>query len=420
MIGLLDCNNFFVSCERVFRPDLAIRPVVVLSNNDGCVVSRSQEAKALGIKMGVPFFQVQEMVRKDGLVAFSSNYTLYGDMSGRVVSTVKRFVPHIEIYSIDECFLYFEGFEGKYDLAEYGRLLISTIGQNTKIPVSLGIAPTKTLAKMASKFAKQHKGFKGVCLINTEEKRIKALRLFPIGDVWGIGRRYERTLQYHGIRTAYDFIQKPENWVRRVMKVGGVRTWKELQGIACITEEKPQKKKSICTSRSFGEKISDYPTLSEAVSNFAVACARKLRKEKTAAGQVEVFILTSPFSGEGNIYQNSKTATLPAASNHSNEIITSALSALKDIYRSGYHYHKAGVIVSDIVPENEIQGNLFSTTDHARLRKLFQVVDKINRKQGKNTLKLAAQGYNKKWALKNKYLSRQYTTNWDELLEIRK
>lgn len=417
LIGLIDCNNFFVSCERVFRPDLNGKPVVVLSNNDGCVIARSEEAKLLGIKMGDPYFKVEKFMQENGVIPFSSNYTLYGDLSSRVMSTIRRFVPDLEIYSIDECFLFFKGYEN-YDLTEYGRIIVRTVKKNTGMPVSLGIAPTKTLAKIASKFAKKHSGYQGVCTIDTEEKREKALKLFPIGDVWGIGHQYEKLLNYNGIKTAYDFTLKSESWVRKNLKVGGVRTWKELQGIACIPKEEAPKKKSICTSRSFGEMITDYGTLSEAVANFAAASARKLREEKTAAKEVRVFILTNPFREDLAQYHRHKTVILPIHTNHSNELVKAARRALREIYAKGYQFKKAGVILSDIVPENEIQGNLFYQRDSTRLKTIHQVMDKINKSEGRDTLKVAAQGFCKKWKLKNTFLSKRYTTRFDELPEI--
>lgn len=418
MIGLVDCNNFFVSCERVFRPDLNDKPVVVLSNNDGCVIARSEEAKKLGIKMGDPYFKLEKFFQQNDVVPFSSNYTLYGDLSSRVMSTVKCFVPDIEIYSIDECFLFFESFDS-YDLTEYGRLITKTVKHNTGIPVSLGVAPTKTLAKIASKFAKKYPGYRGVCMIDSESKREKALKLFPIGEVWGIGHQYEKLLKYNGVKTAYDFTLKNESWVRRYLKVVGVRTWKELQGISCIPKEEARKKKNICTSRSFGEMLADYGTLSEAVANFAAACARKLREENTAAKEVQVFILTNPFRDDLAQYYKNKIVFLPVHSNNSNELIAAAKQALDEIYVKGYQFKKAGVIVSDIVPETEIQGNLFYKKDSACLKKIHKVMDEINQAKGQDTLRIAAQGFSKKWCLKNHFLSQRYTTRWDELIEIK-
>ena len=298
MYALVDCNNFFASCERVFNPALREQPIVVLSNNDGCVIARSNEAKKLGLKMGDPFFKVKDIIEKNGIHVFSSNYVLYGDMSSRVMKILSDFVKDVEVYSIDESFLDLTGYEEYYNLLEYGKQIVHTVSRNTGIPVSMGIAPTKTLAKVASKFAKKYKRYGGVCIIDSEEKREKALKLFDIEDVWGVGRQYAKLLNYHGIKTAYDFTLKPESFIRKHMKVGGVRTWKELRGIPCHSLEQPQDKKSICTSRSFGETVTDYPTLSEAVSNFAAACARKLREQNSCAGMITVFILTNRFRAD--------------------------------------------------------------------------------------------------------------------------
>src|ERR1035437_6487777 len=268
MFGLLDCNNFYASCERVFNPLLNGKPVVVLSNNDGCVIARSTEAKALGIPMGEPAYKLKDLIESKQVHVFSSNYVLYGDMSHRVMTTIALFTPEMEIYSIDEAFLLLDGFEN-IDLKEFGEKLVRTTIRNTGIPVSLGIAPTKTLAKAANRFAKKYKNYKGVCIIDTDEKREKALKLLEIGDVWGIGRQYSKKLQYYSINTAWDFTQRSKSWVRHTMGVTGERTWMELKGIPCIEMDRPTSKKSICTSRSFGEKLTELAPVSEAVSNFA-------------------------------------------------------------------------------------------------------------------------------------------------------
>lgn len=418
MIGLVDCNNFFVSCERVFRPDLNGKPVIVLSNNDRCVVARSQEAKALGIAMGDPYFKLKELAKNNGLIAFSSNQTLYGDMSQRVMNTLQSFIPHTEIYSIDEAFLDLSVVPDA-ELEKFAQNLIASIRRGTGIPVSMGIAPTKTLAKMASKFAKKYKGFQGVCIIDTPEKREKALRLFPVGDIWGIGHQYEKLLSYHGIKTAFGFTQKPESWVRRNMKVVGVRMWKELRGEPCIDFELPASKKNICTSRSFAEMLTDYSDIRVSVSNFAAACSRKLREQNTAAGVITVFVLTNRFRPDLPQYYQMKSIQLPVPTNAASELIAAARQVLELVYLKGYQYKKAGVIVSGIVPAGEIQGNLFDKVDRARQKELFKLLDAINKKNGANTLRMAAQGNGRKWQLKNEYISRRYTTNLDDIIEIR-
>lgn len=418
MYALVDCNNFFASCERVFNPALRDKPIVVLSNNDGCVIARSNEAKKLGLKMGDPFFKVKDIIEKNGIHVFSSNYSLYGDMSNRVMKILSGFVKDVEVYSIDESFLDLTGYEEHYNLTQYGKQIVHTVSRNTGIPVSMGIAPTKTLAKVASKFAKKYKRYGGVCVIDSEEKREKALRLFDIADVWGVGRQYLKVLNYHGVKTAYDFTLKPESFVRKHMKVFGVRTWKELRGIPCYDLEQPQDKKSICTSRSFGENVTGYPTLSEAVSNFAAACARKLREQNSCAGMITVFILTNRFRTDQPQDFECRTISLPVATNASGELIAAALTVLKSSYKKGFAYKKAGCIVSAIVPANEVQLNLFDETDCVRLQRLYNIVDRVNKKNGMNMLKIAAQGYSKKWKLKNEHISKRYTTNLADIITI--
>lgn len=417
MIGLVDCNNFYASCERVFRPDLNGKPIAVLSNNDGCIIARSNELKKLGIEMGTPFYQIKEMVKRYDIAVFSSNYVLYGDMSARVMTTLRELVAEVEVYSIDEAFLNLDGYE-ILDLRKYGKKIVDTVKQNTGIPVSMGIASTKTLAKVANKFAKKYKRYGGVCIIHTEEQRAKALQLFDISDVWGVGHQYKKMLNQNGVYTAWDFVQKSEEWVRKRMTVNGVRTWKELQGISCVELEQAVAKKSICTSRAFGSLISDYSTLSEAVSEFTTNCARKLREQRTAAGAITVFIHTNPFRENSTQFYASKTIYLEVATNSSSELTRAALSVLRVMYQPGYELKKAGVIVSQIVPENAVQGSLFNKVDFCKLKKADDTMDKINHKYGRNILKIGAQGFCKKWKLNNSYLSKRYTTSWDELMEI--
>ncbi len=417
MYGLVDCNNFFVSCERVFNPALRSFPVVVLSNNDGCVISRSEEAKKLGIPMGQPAFKIKPLLDSNQLVAFSSNYSLYGDMSHRIMSTLSTFVEDIEVYSIDEAFLNFNGFE-KYDLHEYGQMIVKTTTKGTGIPVSMGIAPTKTLAKVASKFAKKYPRYKGACIIDSDEKREKALKLFDVGDVWGIGRRLVKMLNYHGVNTAYDLTQKSESRVRSKMTVTGVRTWKELRGIPCIEMETVSQKQTICTSRSFGEMISSFDTLMEAVANFTSACAKKLREQKCCAKIIMVFIYTNRHREDLMQYSQNKVITLPFATNDTVELIAYARMALTSIYREGYQFKKAGVIVSDIANEHTIIRDLFDPRDTDKQKRLLSVVDEINRKNGSNRIQLAIQAGNHNWKLKREFISHNYTTNLDDLIQI--
>ncbi len=417
MYGLVDCNNFFASCERVFNPALRSFPVVVLSNNDGCVIARSEEAKRLGIPMGEPAFKIKPLLDSKQVVAFSSNYSLYGDMSHRVMSILSTFVEDIEIYSIDEAFLHFKGFE-HYDLHAYGQEIVRTTTKGTGIPVSMGIAPTKTLAKVASKFAKKYPRYKQVCIIDSEEKREKALKLFDVGDVWGVGRRLVKTLNYHGVNTAYDLTQKSESWVRSKMTVTGVRTWKELQGTPCIEMETVTQKQTICTSRSFGEMITSFDTLMEAVANFTAACARKLREQKCFAKVILIFIYTNRHRKDLMQYSQHRVLTLPFATNDTAELITYARMALESIYREGYQYKKAGVIVSDITSEQLVIRDLFDPRDTEKQQRLFAVVDEINRKNGSNRIQLAVQGSNHSWKLKREFISHNYTTNLNEIIEV--
>lgn len=418
MYALVDCNNFYASCERVFQPNLRGVPIVVLSNNDGCVVARSGEAKALGIPMGEPIFKLSKLIEQHGIAVFSSNYALYGDMSHRVMMILGQFVEEMEIYSIDESFLSFNGYEN-YDLKEYGSTIVKAVTKGTGIPVSMGVAPTKTLAKVASKFAKKYKGYEGVCVIDSEEKRIKALKQFEISDVWGVGRRYQKKLEYYGIKTAYDLTQKSESWIKKQMTIVGVRTWKELRGIPAIELEPVNPaKQTICTSRSFGEMIEDFDMLMESVANFTAACACKLRAQRSCAGVIQVFVHTNRFREDLPQYYNSRIITLPTPTNDVTELIQYARLALRSIYKDNFKYKKAGVIVMDIVPQNSVQLNLFDERNRTKHEKVMEVLDEVHKKYGTRVLKVAAQGTGKKWALKSEYLSKQYTTNPDDFIEI--
>lgn len=396
MIGLADCNNFYCSCERVFRPDLTGKPVVVLSNNDGCVIARSEEAKALGYKMGDPFYQVKEKLEAEGVAIFSSNYTLYGSLSNRVMSMLSHYSPHIDQYSIDESFFdvdqsmaerFFQDNLKENDtflnneslLHQYGARISADVLRAVGIPISIGIAETKTLAKIGSKFAKKYKGYQGCCLIDTDERRHKALSLFPIEDVWGIGRQISRKLDYMGIRTAAQFADKKESWVRSHFNITTVRTWKELNCESCISIEELPQKKSICTSRSFaGEGISDRDVVEEAVANFAVRCAEKLRHQGSVCQGITVFAWTSRFNENVPEYTIHDSLTLPIATNAQEEIVGAALSILRAKYpkpmadsrpdRSdmSFHFKKAGVILWQISPDHPRQQDLFDPIDRSK------------------------------------------------------
>ena len=418
MFGLCDCNNFYVSSERVFRPDLANRPVVVLSNNDGCVVSRSNEAKALGIKMAVPIFQVQELVKKHNIAVFSSNYELYADFSNRVMTTLSQFSPDTEIYSIDEMFIGLSGFE-HLNLKEYGTKIVETVLRNTGIPTCLGIAPTKTLAKLANHFAKKYPAYQRVCLIDTPEKIDKSLKHTGIADVWGIGYQLSEKLKKQGVRTAYDFTQLPKGWVRKNMTVVGERTWRELQGESCISLETMQTdKKQICTSRSFGQPITELADMSAAVAGYAGQCAYKLRRQKSAAVSLMVFVTTNFFKKDNPQYYNSKLVKLPVPTSSTLEIVKFTRLGLEQIFRTGYSYKKAGVIITEIVDEAGIQGNIFYQMDAPRHDRLMKAVDGLNGLYGNDTVRIAAASCGK-YEMKRNMLSPRYTTKFKEVLHVK-
>ena len=449
MIGLADCNNFYCSCERVFRPDLIGKPVVVLSNNDGCVIARSEEAKALGYKMGDPFYQVKEKLEAEGVAIFSSNYTLYGSLSNRVMSMLSHYSPHIDQYSIDESFFdvdqsmaerFFQDNLKENDtflnneslLHQYGARISADVLRAVGIPISIGIAETKTLAKIGSKFAKKYKGYQGCCLIDTDERRHKALSLFPIKDVWGIGRQISRKLDYMGIRTAAQFADKKESWVRSHFNITTVRTWKELNGESCISIEELPQKKSICTSRSFaGEGISDKDVVEEAVANFAVRCAEKLRRQGSVCQGITVFAWTSRFNENVQEYTIHDSLTLPIPTNAQEEIVGAALSILRAKYPKpmadsrpdrpdmSFYFKKAGVILWQISPDHPRQQDLFDPIDRSKQKKLMEAIDAINRKNGYGTIRQAIQGTDCRFDLKREYMSKQFTTNIHDILKVK-
>ena len=441
MFGVIDCNNFFVSCEKAFNPLLEGRAVVVLSNNDGCVVSRSQEAKDIGIKMGMPAFQMEEQMglrvvpmeelakgagkvwKKDEVVAFSSNYRLYGDMSSRVMGVLQELVPSMEIYSIDEAFASFKGVSGEL-MAQKAAEIVYKVRKYTGIPVCVGIAPTKTLAKVANWYAKKYKGYKGVCIIDSEEKRVKALQSLAIGEVWGIGRRYAKLLKGEGVVTAYDFVCKSAWWVKKNMGVVGLRTQMELKGTPVAQLDLREEKKSITTSRSFGEMVSALEELESAVSNFASSCAEKLRRQHSVAGHITVYILTNYYREDLPKYYNSITLAFAEATDSTMELVEYALKGLKQIYRKGYLYKKAGVMVGDISPADGVQQNLFEQRDTEKLRSINLLLDSVNSRYGKDMLKIAVQGgleddHKEKWTMKRSSLSGNYTTDIKDIINIK-
>lgn len=420
MYALVDCNNFFVSCERAFQPELEGKPVVVLSNNDGCVVARSNESKAMGIRMGTPFFKIRYLVEQGKLTVRSSNYTLYGDLSSRVMSILAESAPRLEVYSIDEAYMDMDGVDPG-TLSGICSDLIVKIRRWTGIPVSIGIAGTKTLAKVANHFAKKYRGYRGVCAIDSDGKIRKSLALTPIGEVWGIGWRGAPKLESAGVRTALDFIDRPSGWVRKMMGTGGVRTWNELQGRKMIEEEHNEKRKSICTSRSFDKMVTDLDEMTLRVSDFAGKCAEKLRSDGTAACSVGVFIQTNRFRDDLPQYFPNASVRLDVPANSTGEVVSAALKALRMVFRNGYEYKRAGVIVSDIVDSDSIQATLFDFDREARDRddRISKVMDMVNT-SGKNVLRLATQrpGHYSD-GIRREFCSRLYTTDWSDLLEVK-
>ncbi len=425
--AIVDCDNAYVSCERVFRPDLNGKAVCVLSNNDGCVVARSNEAKALGIKAGMPYFQLRE--RFPDVVVFSSNYELYGDITDRVMSLVRKASPTFYRYSIDEGFCDLSGME-HLDLKRWGEDLSAFILKATRMPVSIGIAKTKTLAKMASHYAKHYKGFNHCCLIGTDEQRIKALEGYDIDEVWGIGRRYAARLQATGIKTAFDFASKSGSWVRATLNnVVAIRTWKELNGEDVVPIEEMSKKKSICTSRSFPGMITDLNDLRTHISNYAARCAEKLRKQQSVAQTVCVFVDTNHFREDLPQYWNMGEERLLTPSNSTQQIVQTATRCTERIFRQGYHYKRAGVIVMGVIPDTGIQTDFvdYDAERHEKMKKLDDVLDKINRDYGTETIVLASQQYTKKDgkgkadvfadAIKHDFKSPCYTTRWSDIPE---
>ena len=430
MYGIIDCDNCYVSCERVFRPDLNDKPVVVLSNNDGCVVARSNEAKKMGIKAGTPYFQLAEQFPNNKIAVFSSNYELYGELTGRVVNIIRQEAPAYFRYSIDECFVYLKGMEN-HDLKLWGENLHKKIKQYVGMPVSIGLAPNKTLAKMASHFAKKYPGYRHCCMIDSEEKRIKALKLYPVGDVWGIGRRYAARMDSMGIKTAYDFASHHGDWVKATFKnIVIYRTWAELNGEDCVPNEEMTKKKSICTSRSFNGMISDFTDLRTQVANYAARCAEKLRQQSTVASVVGVFINTNPFRQDLQQYWNFQEKRLITPSNSTITIVQAATEVSERLFIKGYRYKKAGVIVMGIGPNSPIQQDLFdfNAEQFEKMKRLDKVVDRINKVNGTETIVLGSQQYTRKDgkgkadvfanAIKHDFKSKNPTTRWSDIIVL--
>lgn len=417
MFALIDCNNFYASCERVFRPDLNGKPIVVLSNNDGCVIARSNEAKAVGVPMGAAAYQFQKLFDEKNVHVFSSNYALYGDMSARVMTLLSIYSPDMEIYSIDEAFLKFKGYE-LFSLATIGKDMKNKVTKGTGVPISVGFAQTKALAKVANKVAKKFPlQTEGVHIIDTEEMRIKALKWLPVEDVWGIGRQHAKRLITIGVKTAYDFSILPEVWVKKNMAIVGLRLQKELNGISVLELDDIKPKKNIATTRSFEKNYSKIEDLIERVSTFAVTCAEKLRRQKSCCSSIMIFIHTNGHRSDLPQYTKNIVMQLPYASNSSIDLSDYAIKGLMLIFKEGYQYKKAGVIVMDFVPESNLQVSLFDNPN-PKHKSLMNTMDKINKIIGRQKLKLASQDLDRTWKMKQEKLSKRYTTRLDEIITI--
>ena len=418
MFALADCNNFFASCERVFRPDLQGKPVIVLSNNDGCAIARSNEAKALGIKMGAPLFKIRDIVRRHNVAVFSGNMALYGDMSQRVRWVLEEFAPGIEVYSIDEAFLDLRGMKD-VDFDAYAKRISAQCWKMTSIPVSVGIAPTKTLAKIASKLCKQYPKLRGGCYMHRPQDIEKVLRKFPIEDVWGIGRRSAPKLKARGVNTAYEFTQLPEGVVRMMLGIGGVRTWKELRGIPCLEfEDGFEAKQSICVSRSFSSEIYEVKELQEQIANFASAMASKLRQQQSVTSEMVVFAYTNRFKEDVPQTHANTLVSFITPTAEERIIIAQAVSAVKTLFKQGFGYKKAGVIATKIVSEKYVMHSLFEDREAVeREHKITSALDAINAAFGKGTIKLAVQGSGEiKSSSENQ--SPHYTTRWSDIPHV--
>jgi DNA polymerase V len=412
-IALVDCNNFFASCERVFRPDLREKPIVVLSNNDGNVIARSNEAKDLGIGMGEPYFKVAPLLRQHDVRIFSSNYTLYGDMSQRVMNVLQQLEPEVEIYSIDEAFLSLVA--GKdFNLVEHGHSLRGIVKQYTAIPVSIGFAPTKTLAKIAARIAKKDPRCNGVFDLIARTDLDAILARIEVDAVWGIGPQSAQKLKKNGISTARHLKYANDTWIRKHFTVTGLRTVWELRAIPCIPlDEAPSPKKGITTSKSFGRPVTSLAELREAVSTYVARAAEKLRGQSALAKSLHVFLTTNRFKPERPQYANNIMVTLPEPTASTPVLIRQALQGLRTIYRPGYAFQKAGVTLTEIVPESRRQGNLFvQATDD---KNLMNALDRINARWGRDTVHYAVSGFEKPWTFKRDHLSPAYTTRWDQL-----
>ncbi len=415
MYALVDCNNFYASCERVFDPSLNHKPVVVLSNNDGCVIARSNEAKALGIPMGAPTFKYKELFEKHKVHVFSANFSLYGDMSNRVMNILSNYTPNQEIYSIDECFMDLSGL--LVDLNQYGMKMRTQVLQWTGIPISVGMAPTKSLAKLANRIAKKFpERTNGCYVIDTKEKRIKALKWLPVEDVWGIGRQYAKKLHAIGVNTAYDFCQLDSQWVKKHLTIVGLRLQEDLNGKAVIVMKTLERKQSIATTRTFQYNYNSYAQLKERISTFASSCAAKLREQQSLCNAIEVFVASNRFREDHEQYSKSIHIKLPFPTDSTIEIIRFVTIGLKSIYKDEIYYKRAGVILMDFVQKNEYQTSLFYNSN-PKHRSLMEIMDKLNARFG-NKVRISSLD-EQTHKMKQERLSKKFTTNINEVIKVR-
>jgi DNA polymerase V len=419
VFALVDCNSFYVSCERVFNPAIKNKPVVVLSNNDGCAISRSNEAKAIGIAMGAPIFKCKELVQKHGVEIFSANFVLYGDMSNRVMAVLRQFTPNLEVYSIDEAFLSLDGFESR-GLEDYGRKMRADVYRQTGLPVSIGVAPTKTLAKVANHYAKDHPETAGVFCLMTEDEINHYLAKTPVKEVWGIGREKAIFLERNGIKNALELKNAPDEWIKKHLTIVTLRTVWELRGIPCLSlEEISPNKKAIATTRTFGYEVSGIDEMQEAVAAYVSRSAEKLRRQKSLAGYIQVYVETNPFK-DTPYYRNSAGIEVSPATAYTPTLIEAANKLLKRIYRDGLRYKSCGVFLMNLCPESGEQEDLFDEPYQGSPRKrLMEIMDRHNRGSNSGKLFLAAEGLGKPWFMKQAHKSKRFTTRWDELLEVK-
>ena len=418
MFALVDCNNFYASCERVFQPQLNNTPIAILSNNDGCFIARSNEAKALGLPMGAPAFKYKKFCKKFDITVLSSNYPLYGDMSTRVMNILSTFTPDIEIYSIDEAFLKFEGFD-YYNIDSYGRKIQYKVEKSTGIPISIGIAPTKALSKVANKIAKQLKTkTNGVYIIHSDERRIKALKWTKIKDVWGIGKGYFKSLQSKNVTTAYDFTKLTDYWVKKEMGIIGLRLKKDLEGLPVLDlNDDTKNRKAIATTRSFEHTYVNIDDIKERVSTFASSCAEKLRAQKSNCNMIMVFLRSDQHKKNDTQERSNTCITLPYATNSSLTLSNHAVQAVLSIYKKGIRYKRAGVVVMGLTPTNERQLDLFQR-ENPKHEKLMKVIDKINNEHGYK-LKIANQDIQRTWKMRQEHLSPKFTTNINDIIKVK-